>query len=146
MTTPASSNTRPAWFVGASFGGVDDQTERFLERGIWENGYTHDDTSAHAVRQMNLVKQVQPGDRIAIKAAYPPTGELPFDSLGNTVSGMVIKAIGVVKQNMGDGRLLEVDWTSVEPPRPWYFSSYWHTIHEVHARRMEDRRSDSIHL
>ena len=27
------------WFVGASYGGTEDQTPRFLSEGIWENGY-----------------------------------------------------------------------------------------------------------
>jgi uncharacterized membrane protein YgcG len=27
------------WFVGAFYGGTGDQTPRFLEEGIWENGY-----------------------------------------------------------------------------------------------------------
>ena len=53
---------RPTWFVGAAFGGVDDQTSRFLRHGIWENGYTD--------RYIDDVKSIMSGDRIAIKAAY----------------------------------------------------------------------------
>ena len=34
MTTE-SEGPRPAWFVGAAFGGFDDQTERFIQDGIW---------------------------------------------------------------------------------------------------------------
>ncbi|ARN41887.1 hypothetical protein [Pseudomonas aeruginosa] len=49
------------WLVGASYG-TDDQMPRFLEEGIWENGY--DD------RHLELVRSMQPGERIAIKAAY----------------------------------------------------------------------------
>ena len=125
MVDPAlNDNTRPAWFVGAAFGGTDDQTERFLREGIWENGHTDGKFS-------DLVNEIRPGDRIAIKAAYPPLGELPFDNRGHSVSGMVIKAIGCVKQNMGDGRRLEVIWTRVAQPRQWYFSSYWHAVNQV---------------
>ncbi len=31
--------SQPSWFVGASYGGTDDQMSRFLAEGIWENGY-----------------------------------------------------------------------------------------------------------
>jgi len=30
----STSNT--TWFVGASFGGTNDQTQRFLAEGVWE--------------------------------------------------------------------------------------------------------------
>lgn len=50
------------WFVGASYGGTDDQMPRFLKEGIWENGY--DD------KLLDMVRAMQPGERIAIKAAY----------------------------------------------------------------------------
>ena len=33
---------RGYWFVGAAWGGTDDQTSRFVQEGLWENGY--DDT------------------------------------------------------------------------------------------------------
>ena len=33
-SNPDSGETRPAWFVGASFGGWDSQTSRFIEDGI----------------------------------------------------------------------------------------------------------------
>lgn len=29
--------SKATWFVGASFGGTDDQLPRFLADGIWEN-------------------------------------------------------------------------------------------------------------
>lgn len=48
------------WFVGASYGGTEDQTSRFLSEGIWENGY--DD------KHLDLVRSMQPGDRIATKS------------------------------------------------------------------------------
>ena len=126
MVMPADNgNTRPAWFVGASYGGTDDQTERFLRRGIWENGYTD--------RYLNTVKSIAEGDRIAIKSAYVrsnPDG-LPFDNRGNPVSVMAIKAIGTVTQNMGDGRRLRVAWVPVNPAKEWYFYTYRATVWEV---------------
>ena len=119
--------TRPAWFVGAAWGSTDDQTERFLRDGIWENGWEENHYSA------DLVRLIQPGDRIAIKARYGRQHDLPFDNRGKYVPGMLIKAVGVVKQNMGDGRIVRVEWTPVDPPRAWYFSMYAQTIHAVRS-------------
>ena len=53
---------RPYWFVGASYGGTDDQMPRLLEEGIWENGY--DD------RYLDEVRSMRPGEQIAIKSTY----------------------------------------------------------------------------
>ena len=36
---PEGAGARACWFVGATYGGTDDQTPRFLQEGIWENGY-----------------------------------------------------------------------------------------------------------
>ena len=85
-----------SWFVGASFGGTDDQTSRFLSEGIWELKNPTDQDAA-------LVKSMRAGDRIAIKAAYTRKHDLPFDNRGHTVSVMAIKATGTVTDNLGDG-------------------------------------------
>ena len=53
---------RSFWFVGASWGGVD-QTERFLRDGIWTNGYDDD-------RSKDRVQRIKPGDLIAIKSVF----------------------------------------------------------------------------
>ena len=127
MVTPARNrNERPAWFVGAAWGGNDDQTERFLRDGIWENGYTDG-------KYLGLVSDIRPGDRIAIKSAYVRSNAdgLPFDNRGHAVSVMAIKAIGNVTRNMGDGRRLQVEWTRVDPPREWYFSTLFQTVHRI---------------
>ena len=124
------NNERPAWFVGAHYSGYYDQTERFLIQGIWENGY--DD------RYLDRVNAVLPGDRIAIKRAYPRnSGIFPFDNRGYSVPEMVITAIGIVTENLGNGRHLRVDWTPVEPPRVWYFSYYRPTISRVYPGRWD---------
>lgn len=111
------------WFVGASFGGDGDQSARFLRDGIWENGYTD--------KYLDLVRKIQPGDRIAIKAAFTQKHKLPFETNGNTASVMTIKAIGTVTENLWDGRHLSVDWTPFPEPRPWYFYTYRLTVHNV---------------
>ena len=62
---------RQFWFVGAVWGGTDDQTERFLSEGIWQNG--HDNKFSEHVARIQL------GDRIAIKASFTMKYRLPFD-------------------------------------------------------------------
>ena len=104
-SNPEGAGARACWFVGATYGD-DDQTARFLNEGIWENGYED--------RYLDDVKSVQPGDRIAIKSSYTRKYDLPFDNLGQTVSVMAIKATGTVTGNLGDGHMLKVDWTPLE--------------------------------
>jgi 5-methylcytosine-specific restriction protein B len=111
------------WFVGASYGGTDDQTQRFLDDGIWENGY--DD------KYLELVRSMQPGDLIAIKSSYTRKHDLPFDNRGNTVSVMAIKAIGTITENMNDGKHVRVDWKKEGVPREWYFYTHRGTIWRV---------------
>ena len=90
---PEGAGARACWFVGAAYGGTDDQTPRFLQEGIWENGYQD--------KYLDAVKSIQVGDRIAIKSSYTRKHDLPFDNRGQTVSVMAIKAIGTVKENLG---------------------------------------------
>jgi 5-methylcytosine-specific restriction protein B len=44
---------------------------------------------------------------------------------------MAIKAIGTVRENLGDGRTLKVDWKSFDPPREWYFYTNRSTVWRV---------------
>ncbi|HAM21501.1 MAG TPA: AAA family ATPase [Actinobacteria bacterium] len=104
------------WLVGAYWDDREpkDQTETFLEEGIWQNGYTD--------KFIDLVRQMKVGDRIAIKAASTQKVGLPFDNRGKTVSRNLIKATGTITQNHGDGRTVEVEWDPApEEPRSWYF-------------------------
>lgn len=123
------------WFVGAMWGnGEGDQTPRFLQDGVWQNGY--EDKFAEQVRAM------KPGDRIAIKATFARKHGTPFDNKGQMVSAMKIKAIGTVTRNHGDGRSVDVVWETLAEPREWYFYTYRTTItrarveDEVLARRL----------
>lgn len=121
---PEGAGARACWFVGATYdGGTDDQTPRFLQEGIWENGYQD--------KYLDAVKSIQVGDRIAIKSSYTRKHDLPFDNRCQTVSVMAIKAIGTVKENLGDGRSLKVDWTPFDPPREWYFYTNRSTVWRV---------------
>jgi 5-methylcytosine-specific restriction protein B len=101
-----------------------DQTDRFIDEGIWEHGFD-DDRIAAQVRSMRM------GERIAIKAAYIRKHNLPFDNAGHTVSVMAIKATGVIAENSGDGRQVRVHWQRLSPPREWYFYTYQATIWKV---------------
>src|SRR5687768_3870653 len=104
---------RPNWFVGASYEKTGDQTPRFLKEGIWEHGSQD--------KYLEVVRAMQAGDRIAIKATYTKKLELPFDNGGEPASVMAIKAVGTITENLGDGRRVSVDWMPVNPPRLWYF-------------------------
>lgn len=112
--------TRSFWFVGASWGGTDDQTPRFVQEGIWQNGL-HD-------KFTNEIMSMKPGDRIAIKASYTRKHGLPFDNLGKTVSCMKIKAVGTITENLGDGKTVKVDWQELDQPREWFFYTYRVTV------------------
>lgn len=113
---PPPSDGEDYWMVGAYWDESDpqDQTQRFLADGIWENGYED--------RYLDLVKAMKVGDRIAIKASTTKKEDLPFNSRGKTVSCMLIKAIGTIVSNPGDGRSIEVEWDPPpSKPRVWYF-------------------------
>lgn len=55
----------------------DDQTDRFIDEGIWEHDFQ--DNS----RVLAQVRSMQTGERIAIKAAYVKKHGLPFETWGN---------------------------------------------------------------
>lgn len=124
MTTQTiDSAPHATWFVGATYGGTDDQMPRFLAEGIWENGY--DD------KLLDVVRSMRPGERIAIKSSYTRKHGLPFDSRGRAVSVMGIKAVGTITENLNDGKRVKVDWAKVEPVREWYFYTHRATIWRV---------------
>ena len=103
------------WLVGAYWENRDpaDQTERFLEEGIWENGYQD--------RYINDVFSMRVNDRIAIKAVSTQRRGLPFESHGQPVSRMTIKAAGTIVANRADGRTVEVEWDPDFTEKSWYF-------------------------
>ncbi|MBU3750795.1 MAG: AAA family ATPase [Mycobacterium sp.] len=114
----------PHWFVGAfPDSSDDDQTASFLEQGIWRSGYTD--------KFLDDVNSMQPGERIAIKAAYVRKRDLPFDNKGHAVSVMGIKATGTITRNHGDGQTVDVDWDPQESPREWYFYTARNTVWKV---------------
>jgi 5-methylcytosine-specific restriction enzyme B len=127
------------WLVGAYWADADpqDQTERFLAEGVWENGWED--------RFIDLVKTIKVGDRIAIKAMFTQKHDLPFDNRGKTVSGMTIKATGTVVKNHEDGRSVEVNWDPApQQARYWYFYTYQPTI--WHLRKDDEFAQRLIHF
>lgn len=121
------------WFVGALWGN-DDQSTRFVQEGIWQNGY--EEKFADSVHAM------KPGDRIAIKSSFARKHHLPFDNKHLSISGMKIKAVGTITRNHGDGRTVDVEWEPVGQVREWYFYTYRSTVtrarveDEAQARRL----------
>lgn len=122
-TQTKDSASGATWFVGAAYGGTEDQMPRFLSEGIWENGYED--------KHLDVVRSMRPGDQIAIKSSYTRKHGLPFESHGLAVSVMAIKAIGTVTENLNDGKRVKVDWTKVEPVREWYFYTHRGTVWRV---------------
>jgi len=122
------AETASYWLVGAYDPSNDeDQTQRFLEEGIWQNGYVD--------RYLDQVRSMQVGDQIAIKSVTTQKHNLPFDAYGNTVSKAYIKASGTITANHGDGRTLEVEWEELKTPKEWYFYTYRSTVWKLRKDR-----------
>ncbi|MDT0221491.1 AAA family ATPase [Gordonia sp. AC31] len=123
-------NLDSTWFVGAFFADIDgydgplgDQTQRFVDEGQWVNG--------NEGKYLDLVKAMKPGERIAIKAAFTRKHDLPFETKGNRVSVMAVKAVGTIRHNYGDGYRIDVDWSPSESIREWYFYTNQQTVWRV---------------
>jgi len=69
------------WVVGASWGGVKHQDQRFVENNIWLLGYSKDEDRS----QYEKAKEIKKGDRIAIKRM-----------MGQGAKTIKIKHIGIV--------------------------------------------------
>jgi 5-methylcytosine-specific restriction protein B len=110
------------WLVGAYRDDRDpaNQTRRFLEEGLWENG--------HDQRYINEVMSMRVNDKIAIKAASTQRLGLPFDAQDRTVSRLTVKAIGTIVANRDDGRTVEVEWEPDFQEKSWYFHTNRNTV------------------
>ena len=126
-------NSGPYWFVGADFDG-DDQTDNFLEKGIWKN--------IHEDKYLDDVLSIKVEQRIAIKSTFSRNRDLPFDNHGKTVSVMRIKAIGTVIKNQNDGRTVYVNWDD-RNERDWYFYTgpFQTTVKSVNR---DNRKDDEL--
>ena len=116
---------RPYWFAG-SYVSHNDETERFINEGIWETNNPREATQ-------NFVNEIEVGDHIAIKSTFRRKHGLPFDNQERNMGVMRIKATGIVTENPRNGQTLKVDWTRAEPERDWYFYLGRHTVWKVNA-------------
>lgn len=125
----SSSRNMNYWLVGAVWDSSGDQAQRFIDEGIWQNGYDH--------KYVNIVNRMQPGDKIAIKTSYTKSKDIPFENNGETVSVMKIKVTGTVIENMNDGKNIKVDWDEPEE-REWYMFTGRNTIWNITPKDDKD--------
>ena len=122
ITRKIMNATVPAYYcVGFHFYGEDptNQLPRFIENGIWENGY--DD------KFLNIVKGVPIGALIAAKTSYTMNED------NRTISVLEVHCIGKVIENYNDGRNLKVDWEqNFERKILKNRGGYRNTISQVH--------------
>jgi 5-methylcytosine-specific restriction enzyme B len=114
------------YLLGAAWYGTDDnpdQSERFIEKGIWENGYED--------KFLDVIKGVNVGDRVAIKSSF---------ATKDRKSILRIKATGTVYENIGDGKTLKIKWDKRFTPFDLEgYGAYRNTIQKV-----SDEDIDSI--
>lgn len=116
------------WLVGAYDDNLDvDLTDELVKKSIWKNFYTD--------RYFDVVKSMKPGDKIGIKSTYTKKSGASFDTKGQTVSVMDIKAIGTVLENSGDGQNIKVNWDNNFQKKEWYFYTYRKTIWKINQSK-----------
>ncbi len=110
------------YYVAGAMWGNEDQTERFINEGIWENG--------HEDKFIEVVKKVKVNDRIAIKSSYATRDKRNY---------LRIKALGTVVENITDGNSLIVEW---DAPFDYYdlegFGGYRSTIQQVFGEDIDE--------
>ncbi len=79
------------WVVGASWGGVDYQDERFIKEGIWMLGWDESEQPA----QYKKAQDMKTDDRIAIKRMRGPKGGLKILHIG-VIKGVILDANRVI--------------------------------------------------
>lgn len=126
------------WLVGAYWDTTEpkDQTQRFLDEGVWQNGYND--------KYLDKVKSMQVGDKIGIKAASTARKGLPFDNHGQTISLNIIKAIGTIVANRNDGKTVEVEWEPNFKEKTWYFYTNMKTLWHVGAENTWKDAADQL--
>ena len=89
------------WLVGASWGGVDHQDQRFIDEGFWMLGWEEG-------RQPEKAAEIKPGDRIAIKRMK-----------GQGQTGIRILHLGIVRGVILDTNrvLCTVNWVATHLDR-----------------------------
>lgn len=123
---------RPVWFVGASYEDgpgepAHDRTREFLDAGVWR---VHPDSSQSLRDQ---IVEMRAGDRIAIKAVFNQRRNVPFETHGNYVSVLDVKATGRITGETTDGYSVPVEWEHdySAAARRWYLYTYRSTVWKV---------------
>jgi hypothetical protein len=112
------------WLVAANWGG-DDMTPIFTQRGYWEMGY--DDSQKPDYAQLR--QQMQPDDRIAIKARG-----------GRGASYIIIKALGIIHDVDQQDHRVYVRWLMTDFDRRVPSKGKFRTIHPpLDVKRDADR-------
>jgi len=92
------------WVVGASWGGVEYQDQKFVKGGYWMLGWEKKDQPS----QYALAEQMKPGDRIAIKRMK-----------GQGQRGIKIFHIGIIKDVILETNkvICTVNWVATDLQR-----------------------------
>lgn len=108
-----------AWFVSATWEGRDGVGD-FLDQGEWRLD------ASYAADMQELVRQMQPGERIVLRDYLPNQRRAPVETNGGIFTAMDIRATGTITDQPGTGQSVGVEWDGAEqPPRRWFF--YTHT-------------------
>lgn len=104
----------PIWIVTAR-NGAEDGVDHFRERGEW---HLIEDRGSRA---NELVREMQPGDRIVMRDFFGQKHNLPFDARGQRITALRIRATGTITEQPDNGLSVGVAWDDPVPPRTWYF-------------------------
>ncbi|GAA3720742.1 hypothetical protein GCM10022378_08470 [Salinicoccus jeotgali] len=98
------------FFVGTTISEVD-YTDEFINNNKWQLGWEGNEEEPQYKTMRTYYDQMSEGDYIVLKSTYTRKHDLPFFNPNNVhTSVMSIKAVGIIKNNLGDGHTVEVDW------------------------------------
>ncbi len=110
------------YVLGATWDGDDDQSERFYNNGIWENGFSN--------KLFDEIKGINVGDEVAIKSTFAKRDGSNY---------LRIKAIGTVINNPGTGKSLSIKWRPKFTPFDLEgYGAYRKTFHRVAEEDIEE--------
>lgn len=115
-----SLETRPVWLVGMRRNNIKEAKNMFTN-DIWNVDKNVDGWEKYS----DVIKTIEPGEYIIAKSTKTTDlEELPvvIDNGKDCTSLMLIKAIGRVIRNPGDGERLDVQWIEFEPYKKWYLN------------------------
>ncbi|MDR0299072.1 MAG: AAA family ATPase [Streptococcaceae bacterium] len=129
------------WFVGAVLDDKD-MTQEFIDGGVWKLGWIGAENEAAYQGELKKFKQMQVGEKIAIKATYVQKNDLPFDNPNDKkVAVMRIKAIGTIQSISNDGHTVQVDWDKSFSGKVWYFFTYLKTIWKINPEESKHSKN-----